>query len=318
MNMAHQHLHLAPLTMSSALKPSAPPLATPTQRLAARSWWGTALLPTALAVMALLPIAVSAQTPGMPSTTSAPPMAPPSAQITAQVGGSGKVIASGVVPDESTRQVILSQLRAIYGVDRVVDQMGVGNLVAPPKWSDNLQKIITGSLKRVSKGKLQVKGNVIEISGEVENEAIKQQVLSDISTQINPTWSVRSGLQVAAAPQQSALDAALANRTIEFQPANALLTPTGRQVLDDLLPILLKLQGKRFEVIGHTDADGDRNANIVLSANRANAVRQYLSGKGIPYQSILTSGAGPDRPVATNDTPEGRARNRRIEFKALP
>jgi OOP family OmpA-OmpF porin len=256
-----------------------------------------------------------------PSVASLPPTTPPavqaSAQITAQPGGNGKVIASGVVPDESTRQVVLSQLRAVYGADRVVDQLGIGNLVAPPRWSDNIQKIITGSLKRVSKGSLKIRGNVIEISGEVENEAIKQQVLSDISTQINPTYSVRSGLKVAAAPQQSALDAALANRTIEFEPAKAVLTPAGRQVLDELTPILSKFQGKRFEVIGHTDADGDRNANIVLSANRANAVRQYLAGKGIPYQSILTSGAGPDRPVAPNDTLEGRARNRRIEFKVL-
>jgi OOP family OmpA-OmpF porin len=291
------------------------PLKTPL-RLSALALLSATLLaiPVAQAQMQMQPPTASTAPALMASQANA------QAQVTAQPGANGKVIASGVVPDESTRQIVLTQLRNLYGADRVIDQLGVGNLVAPPKWSDSIQKVLNASIKKVSKGELKIKGNIIEISGEVENEAVKQQVLSDISTQLNPTYTVRSGLRVAAVtqPQQSTLDAALANRTIEFQPANALLTPNGKLVLDALVPILSKFQGKRFEVIGHTDADGARDANIVLSANRANAVRQYLSGKGIPYQSILTSGAGPDRPIAPNDTPEGRARNRRIEFKILP
>lgn len=277
--------------------------------------------PLALATWAALILATNAQAQSPAVQAPTPTMAPSSgvqAQVSAQAGGAGKVVATGIVPDEQTRQVVLTQLRALYGADRVVDQLGVGNLVAPPKWSDSLQKVLNTSIKKVSKGELKIRGNIIEISGEVENEATLQQVLSDISTQLNPTYTVRSGLKVAAAPQQSTLDAALANRTIEFGPANAVLTPGGQLVLNELAPILSQFQGKRFEVIGHTDSDGGRDANIVLSANRANAVRQYLAAKGIPYQSILTSGAGPDRPIADNNTPEGRARNRRIEFKVLP
>ncbi|HIV71175.1 MAG TPA: OmpA family protein [Candidatus Aquabacterium excrementipullorum] len=268
----------------------------------------------ALACASLASTQVRAQT--------APPAAAAAsdtAQVSTQPQSNGKVIASGVVPDESTRQAVLAQLRTQYGNDRVVDQLGVGNLVAPPKWSDSLQKILgTPSLKRVSRGALKVRGNVIEVSGEVENEATKQQVLSDISTQLNPTYTVRSSLRVAAAPPAPTLDSTLANRTIEFQPGNALLTPNGQHLLDELVPILAKMPGKRFEVVGHTDSEGARDANIVLSANRANTVRQYLAAKGIPYASLLTSGAGPDHPVADNSTEEGRARNRRIEFKPLP
>jgi len=231
----------------------------------------------------------------------------------------GKVVASGVVPDDATRQAVLQQLRATYGVDRVEDQLGVGQLVAPPSWGESLRKILAlPALKQVRRGSLKVRGNVIEITGEVDNEALRQQVVSDISTQLNPTYTVRNALRVVAAPsQQAQVDATLANRTIEFLPASATLTPNGQRILDELVPVLSQLQGKRFEVVGHTDADGDRQINIVLSTNRANAVRQYLAAKGVPYQAILTSGAGPDRPVAGNDTPEGRARNRRIEFKIL-
>jgi OOP family OmpA-OmpF porin len=54
-----------------------------------------------------------------------------------------------------------------------------------------------------------------------------------------------------------------------------------------------------------------------LSAARAEAVKAYLVGKGISASDLMTSGAGPDRPVTNNATPEGRAKNRRIEFRVL-
>jgi OOP family OmpA-OmpF porin len=88
-------------------------------------------------------------------------------------------------------------------------------------------------------------------------------------------------------------------------------------VLDDLLPVLRQFAGRRFEVIGHTDDVGLREANMQLSAARAEAVKAYLVGKGISASDLMTSGAGPDRPVTNNATPEGRAKNRRIEFRVL-
>ena len=76
-----------------------------------------------------------------------------------------------------------------------------------------------------------------------------------------------------------------------------------------------RLKGRSFEVIGHTDAMGPRPANVSLSLARAQAVKAYLSGKGLPVDSLTASGMGPDQPVASNATEEGRARNRRIEFR---
>ena len=228
----------------------------------------------------------------------------------------GKVVVTGVVPDESTRQAILGRVREVYGADRVVDQMGVDNLVAPPHWSQNVQKLISPELKRVSRGQLRISGNVVDVTGEVENEALRQQVLSHMSGQLNPTYTVRNGLRVAAAGQE-VVDATLANRIVEFEPGNATLTPTGVQVLDQLLPVLRQLDGRKFEVIGHTDALGTRPFNIALSGARADSVKDYLMSKGIPADRVQTSGAGPDRPVASNDTPEGRARNRRIELRVM-
>jgi OOP family OmpA-OmpF porin len=208
----------------------------------------------------------------------------------------GKVVVSGVVPDESTRQAILAKAREVYGADRVIDQIGVGNLVAPPQWAQNVQKMITPELKRVSRGQLRVNGNVVDVTGEVDNEATRQQVVSVISTHLNPTYTVRN---------------------IEFEPGNATLTGNGIQTLDQLLPVLKQLGKTKFEVIGHTDAQGSRQRNIALSAARADAVKTYLASKGVTPELVQTSGVGPDRPVASNDTAEGRARNRRIELRVV-
>lgn len=229
----------------------------------------------------------------------------------------GKVVVSGVVPDESTRAAILAKVRDVYGAERVVDQLGVGPLVAPPNWSQQVQKLITPDLKRISQGQLKISGNVVEVQGTVDNEAQAQQLASRFVTQLgNPTYTVRNGLRVGVA-EQDELDAALANRTIAFEPGNARLTAAGMQVLDELLPVLAKFKARRFEIVGHTDADGLRERNLVLSQARANAVRDHLVARGVTAAQIVTAGAGPDKPLADNATAEGRARNRRIEFRVL-
>ncbi len=228
----------------------------------------------------------------------------------------GKVVVSGTVPDEATRQAVLTRAREVFGVERVVDQIGVANLVAPPNWSKYVQSIISPELKQVSRGQININGNVIDLKGEVGNEAVRQQIVGDMSTRLNSTYTVNNGLRVGAAGQDQ-VDLALANRTIEFETGNATLAGSGRQVLDLLAPVLLRLPGRNFEVTGHTDALGSRPQNIALSAARADAVKRYLMLKGVAADSIATAGVGPDRPLANNETSEGRSRNRRIELRVV-
>jgi OOP family OmpA-OmpF porin len=233
----------------------------------------------------------------------------------AQTGATpNQVVVAGTVPDEATRNAILAKAREIYGAERVVDQLGVGSVVAPPNWSGYVQKLLSPQLKLVSHGQLAINGNNIELKGEVANESQRQQLAADMATSLNPTYAVRNALRVAA-QEQTAVDATLANRIIEFEAGSSVLRPAGRGILDEIATTLLKLGNKKVEVIGHTDAQGARDTNVVLSLARADAVRSYLASKGVAPSLISTSGSGPDRPVAANDTPEGRARNRRIEFR---
>jgi OmpA-OmpF porin, OOP family len=272
-------------------------------------------------VGALLLCAATASLANAQAQRAAPAPAAPASAATASVSAStvrpGAVVVAGTVPDEATRQAILARTRELYGADRVVDQLGVGNLVAPPNWAQHVQKILSPDLKQISRGQISVQGNVVEVKGEVQNEAVRQQVVSQMLTQINnATYTVRNGLRVTAAGQER-LDAALANRVIEFETGSAELTATGQATLDQLVPVLRELQGRRFEIIGHTDGQGVRSTNVALSRARSESVRVYLARKGMPESLFSTSGVGPDRPVAGNETPEGRARNRRIEFRAV-
>jgi len=227
------------------------------------------------------------------------------------------VIVSGVVPDEASRAAILARARELYGPERVVDQLGVGKLAAPPNWTQQVVQLMQAELKQVSQGELRVRGSVVELNGQVSSQALVSSIPAALQAQLaNPSYQLRAGLH-ASGPSQAQLDAAVANRIVEFEPAKDQLTPAGTQVLDQLLPLLKQFDGRRFEVVGHTDSDGAREANMALSKARAEAVKRYLVERGIPSASIVTDGAGPDRPVADNGSAAGKARNRRIEFRVL-
>lgn len=226
----------------------------------------------------------------------------------------GQVVVSGTVPDDASKLSVLTKLREVYGADKVVDQISVGAVVMPPNWSTYVQKLISPNLKLISRGQFKIDGNVVSMRGEVSNEAQKQQIASDTASALNPSYIVNNGLRVTTS-DQNVLDQTLANRVIEFEAGKSEITPRGKLILDEMVSALKKIKGKKVEVIGHTDDQGFRANNLALSQARADAVRLYFSSQGLEIDQISASGAGPDRPVASNTTGEGRARNRRIEFR---
>jgi OmpA-OmpF porin, OOP family len=91
------------------------------------------------------------------------------------------------------------------------------------------------------------------------------------------------------------------------------LTDAQRKDFSDLLFYLDNKKGAKATSTGHTDNKGSEEKNTALSASRAEFVRSYLSKNGVNAAQIVTSGKGPAVPMATNDTEEGRAKNRRVE-----
>lgn len=241
--------------------------------------------------------------------------AEPSATVR-ETEATGRVVASGTVPDGATKAAILARLREVYGAAQVVDNLSVDNVVMPPNWADYVAKLISPDLRNVHHGQLSVDGTNVAIRGDVATEVQRQQLVSDMATRLNPTYVIKSGLRTAGS-SQSVLDQTLANRIVEFEPGQATLTPKGQAILDEMAAALKSLGSQKLLIVGHTDPSGSANANIQLSLARANAVKAYFATKGIDTSAMNTSGAGSSRPVAPNTTPEGRARNRRIEFKII-
>jgi outer membrane protein OmpA-like peptidoglycan-associated protein len=102
-----------------------------------------------------------------------------------------------------------------------------------------------------------------------------------------------------------------------FDVNKATLRKESEIELDKLFDILSKNPKIKIEVAGHTDSDGETQANLTLSDARAHAVMDYLIAKGISADRIIYIGHGEDKPVAPNDTPENKQLNRRTEIKIL-
>ncbi len=101
---------------------------------------------------------------------------------------------------------------------------------------------------------------------------------------------------------------------IVFKSGSAELTPTSEDILSKAYNTLEQNPDIEVQIIGHTDNVGRHVTNMKLSLDRANAVKEYLVNKGIHSTRISTSGMGPDKPITSNKTAEGKQKNRRIEF----
>jgi outer membrane protein OmpA-like peptidoglycan-associated protein len=106
------------------------------------------------------------------------------------------------------------------------------------------------------------------------------------------------------------------NVTFAFDSAK--LNPQFDPVLDKLAQTLVEYNKTVIQIAGHTDSTGSHAYNMKLSEQRANSVKTYLVGRGVPANRLVTIGAGPDYPIASNDTEEGRAQNRRVEITIVP
>jgi outer membrane protein OmpA-like peptidoglycan-associated protein len=104
---------------------------------------------------------------------------------------------------------------------------------------------------------------------------------------------------------------------VTFESGRSGLLPGSATILDEVAASLLAHPDVRIEIAGYTDNTGSSVMNTRLAAARAEAVRSYLARRGVPPDRMVATGYGPTNPVASNATPEGRARNRRVELHRL-
>ncbi|WP_277373916.1 OmpA family protein [Pseudomonas sp. AA-38] len=105
---------------------------------------------------------------------------------------------------------------------------------------------------------------------------------------------------------------------ITFATDSAQISSSFYQPLNNLANSFRQYNQNSIEIVGYTDSTGSRSHNMDLSQRRAQSVADYLLAQGVDSSRLSTRGMGPDIPIASNDTPDGRAQNRRVEVTLRP
>ena len=210
--------------------------------------------------------------------------------VTASWSG-GKLTLEGVVGSEATKKAMLDAAIAIYGAGNVIDKLTV-------------DAAAQGDVK-------------ITLTGEVDSDAVKAARGAEVQAFYpGATVDNQLGVKAAAAPVALAGDVKCGDSisvAANFATGSAQLSPSMAKVLGAVVPCI---KGP-YEVGGHTDNVGGDAPNQALSERRAKAVAGFLASKGVDAKLLSAKGYGESAPTADNATAEGRAKNRRIEFKKM-
>lgn len=287
-----------------------------------------------LAFLALSVVCITRHAPKLASSR-ASAIAP--ASLRAAWGASGASLSgslSGASADAVTRAA-----KAAFGVNRVSSaELRVGSVDELPGLPalPVLLKTLAGAL---DEGVFELDSRGIKVSGAVGSAREREDLVARIRGLADPKVRIFEDIAVVtlaeppvvpspsaegprpsptpkpAGDLQSRIDDIVGDRTIEFALGKAALTPRGRRVLDDLVPLLKKNPRVRIQVSGHTDAWGGAKHNKLLSQKRADAVVQYFVRKGLDRRRFTAVGYGESRPKTKGASPADIARNRRIEIR---
>lgn len=294
------------------------------ERLEAAAAQLRAALPTPFSLRVIAPAA-----PTPPAAAEPPPAATPAPRFEAVLEPGGAVRLAGSVRDATARDAIASFAAALFGHERIID----ATMVAPDLPEGWPGRVLAGveALSLLKEGALAITpegasldGWAIGADGEAKARALfaSRQVPARVALRFDAAAAAaeaeaRARAENPAGACRDAIQAVLAAAPISFAPGAATLDPGAEPAMAALASALADCPPVDFEIAGHTDAQGDPERNLALSRDRAAAVKAALDAAGLPHVAFVARGYGAERPVADNDTEEGRAANRRIEFTLI-
>ncbi len=226
---------------------------------------------------------------------------------------------TGYVPDNNVHAALVAAAGRKFFNEKVVDNLKA-SVGAPSGFSSAVIPAL-GALSRLSTGTLVVSDREVKLSGDALYEAAAGQIRAALTKDLPRGWQGKPEISVkpAAAPVdatvcQQLFSDLLGKARIRFERARAVIDPDSAGLLDRLTETAMRCPAANIEIVGHTDADGDEGFNQELSEKRAQAVADYLVEAGLPAERFRATGHGGTHPLAGNDTDDGKAQNRRIEF----
>ncbi len=225
-----------------------------------------------------------------------------------------KLTLDGMVKDQGAKDAILGAAKAAFGDANVTDKLSLDAALPAfafgGKWPD-----VFGWLKGKA-ASLAFDGKGVKVSGEM-GDAIMKDAEAKLKAALGDGVDFASELKAKAMAAADAFKAGAKNfkLDVEFDTGSAKIRGGEVKELNELAE-LIKDGKTKGEIGGHTDNVGQPESNQKLSQARAESVAAYLIGKGVPKEVLTAKGYGDSKPVAANDTPENKQRNRRVEFVA--
>jgi OOP family OmpA-OmpF porin len=226
---------------------------------------------------------------------------------------------TGYVPDNNVHAALVAAAARKFFGEKVVDNLKA-SVGAPGGFAAAVVPAL-GALSRLSTGTLVVSDREVKLSGDALYDAAAAQIRAGLAKDFPGGWQVKDEISVkpASAPVdatvcQQLFSDLLAKGKIRFESGRAGIDPDSAGLLDRLIETALRCPNADIEIAGHTDTDGEDAFNQSLSEKRAQAVTDYLVKAGLPASRFTATGYGSTQPIASNDTDEGKAQNRRIEF----
>jgi len=225
---------------------------------------------------------------------------------------------TGYAPDNNVHAALAAAAGRKFFNEKVVDNIKA-SLGAPSGFANAVVPAL-GALSRLSTGTLVVSDREVKLSGDAFYDAAAAQIRAGLKD-FPQGWQFKADISVkpASAPVdgtvcQQLFSGLLAKGKIRFESGRATIDPDSAGLLDRLIETALRCPSANIEIAGHTDADGEDGFNQALSEKRAQAVTDFLVKAGLPAERFTAMGYGSTQPVASNDTDEGKAQNRRIDF----
>jgi OmpA-OmpF porin, OOP family len=226
---------------------------------------------------------------------------------------------TGNVPDKNAHAALVAAAGRKFFSEKVVDNLKE-SIGAPASFAAVVGPAL-GALSRLSTGTLVVTDREVKLSGDALYDAAAAQIRAGLGKDLPQNWQYKAEITVKppSAPvdntvcQQLFADL-LAKARIRFEPGKADLSPDSLGLLDRLTETALRCPTANIEIAGHTDTDGEASQNQALSEKRAQAVADYMIRGGLPANRFTAVGYGSTQPMAGNDTEDGKAQNRRIDF----
>ena len=226
---------------------------------------------------------------------------------------------TGYVPDNNVHAAVVAAAGRKFFSEKVVDNLKA-SIGAPAGFAAAVVPSL-GALSRLSTGTLVVSDREVKLSGDALYEAAAGQIRAGFGKEFPQGWQFKPEISVkpAAAPVDSTVCQQLfadllGKARIRFESGKADIVADSAGLLDRLIETALRCPNANIEVAGHTDTDGEEPANQSLSEKRAQAVTDYLVKAGLPANRFTPVGYGSTQPIAGNDSDQGKAQNRRIDF----